>query len=179
MNRMTRLILLADRLSDVAGFVASVLVLAATGVCVVNALLRYGFDFGSNAWIEAQAVMFGMMIYLGGAQTLRMNEHIRIDILYGARSERTRLWIDLLGILLLLLPVTMSMTWFSWSYFASSFASGETSPNTGGLPLWPAKLAIPLGFGLLSLQGLAELLRRVGALRGLVQVDVSYEKPQQ
>lgn len=179
MNFLLKLSRLVDRLSDAAGIAASAVVFAATLICVGNALLRYGVNFGSNAWIEAQTVLFGLMMYLGGAQTLRMNEHIRIDILYGARSERTRLLIDVVGILLFLLPVTVAMTWLSWAYFADSFTSGEMSPNLGGLPLWPAKAAIPIGFGLLSLQGASELIKRIGALRGLVKVDVAYEKPQQ
>lgn len=179
MNALLNLSRRVDRLSDAAGAVASALVLVATAVCVGNALLRYGFNLGSNAWIEAQTIFFGLMMYLGGAQTLRLNEHIRIDVIYSNRSERTRLLIDVFGILVFMLPVTLAMTWLSWVYFAASFASGEVSPNLGGLPLWPAKGAIPIGFGLLSLQGVSELVKRVAALRGLAEVDLTYEKPQQ
>lgn len=179
MDALLRLARRADRVSDAAGAVASALVLGATAISVGNALLRYGLSLGSNAWIEAQSILFALIIYLGGAQTLRLNEHIRIDVIYSGRSERTRLWIDVLGVVLFLLPVSVAMTWLSWTYFAASFASGEMSPNIGGLPLWPAKLAIPIGFALLSVQGLSELVKRVAALRGLVEVDVGYEKPQQ
>lgn len=179
MNALLTFSRLVDRVTDVAGRIASVLVLAATLVSVANALLRYGFNFGSNAWLEVQTYMFGAMMYLGGAQTLRLNEHIRIDVIYAERSERTRLLIDVIGLLLFLLPVTASMTWLSYAYFAGAFASGEISANPGGLALWPVKLTIPVGFALLTLQGLSELVKRVAALRGELEVDVTYEKPQQ
>jgi TRAP-type mannitol/chloroaromatic compound transport system permease small subunit len=179
MNALLKLARLVDRVTDVAGWVASTLVLAATLTCVANALLRYGANFGSNAWLEAQIYMFGAMMYLGGAQTLRMNEHIRIDVLYSGRSERARLRIDIFGLLLFLLPVTVAMTWLSWRFFGVSYAGGEMSANPGGLPVWPIKLLIPVGFALLTLQGLSELVKRIAALKGLAQVDVAYEKPQQ
>jgi TRAP-type mannitol/chloroaromatic compound transport system permease small subunit len=170
---------LVDSMTAGAGRVASALVLLATLVCVANALMRYGLNTGSNAWLEVQTHMFGAMMYLGGAHTLRVNEHIRVDVLYSAMRERNRLLIDILGLLFLLLPVCLLMTWLSWRYFAGSFASAEVSGNPGGLLLWPAKLTIPVGFGLLVLQGLSELVKRVAALRGLVQIDLSYEKPDQ
>lgn len=168
-----------DRLTKGAGSLATVLVLLATLVCVVNAVLRYGVGFGSNAWLEIQTHMFGAMMYLGGAHTLRVNEHIRVDLFYSSMRERTRLLIDIFGLLLFLLPVCIVMTWLSWTYFSGSFASGEISGNPGGLALWPAKLTIPVGFGLLVLQGLSELVKRFAALRGELELDLSYEKPDQ
>lgn len=168
-----------DRLNDWAGRLATVFLLAATALCVCNALLRYGLNMGSNAWIEAQVMLFGAVMYFGGAQTLRLNEHIRIDIVYGTLTERARLWIDTVGLLVMLLPVCMLMAWLSWSLFAVSLNSGETSANAGGLLVWPSKVSIPIGFALLSLQGTSELIKRVAALQGRLQFDVGYEKPQQ
>lgn len=168
-----------DRLTDQAGRLASAMVFAATALSVGNALLRYGLNLGSNAWLEAQTVLFGAIMYLGAAHTLRVNEHIRIDIVYSACSERGRLLIDALGLLLLLLPVCLLMTWLSWGFFAASWASGEVSGNAGGLPLWPSKVVIPVGFALLSLQGLSELFKRLAALSGRLDLDTGYEKPQQ
>lgn len=168
-----------DRISTWAGRFASLVVLVATLLCVANALLRYGLNIGSNAWIEAQSVMFGAMVYFGGAQTLRMNQHIRIDIIYSGRKERTRLLIDLFGTLFLLLPYTVLMTWLSWRMFAYAYLGGEVSNNAGGLPIWPAMASIPLGLALLTLQGVSEAIKRAAALRGQLALDVSYEKPQQ
>lgn len=168
-----------DRLNDWAGRLAAVFVLAATVLCVGNALLRYGLNLGSNAWLEGQVMLFGAVMYFGGAQTLRLNEHIRIDIVYGSLGERARLWIDTLGFLLALLPVCALMTWLSWKLFAASWAGGEASSNAGGLPVWPSKISIPIGFALLTLQGLSELIKRVAALQGRLALDVGYEKPQQ
>ncbi len=168
-----------DALSAWAGRVAAAMVLLATAICVGNALLRYGFNLGSNAWIEAQTLCFGLLVYLGGAQTLRLNEHIRVDVFYARRSERARLWTDVFGLVAFLLPVAVTMTWLSWTFFLPSLASGEMSNNAGGLPMWPAKATLPAGFALLTLQGLAELLRRIAALRGDIALDLRYEKPQQ
>lgn len=168
-----------DRITGWAGHLASALVLVAVLVCAGTATVRYGLNMGSNAWLEAQMILFGAIVYFGGAQTLRRNEHIRIDIVYGGRSERTRLWIDIFGLVCFLLPVSLVMGWMTWDLFTSSYLSGEVSSNAGGLPMWPAKATIPIGFGLLVLQGLSELVKRVAALQGLVQVDLNYEKPQQ
>lgn len=168
-----------DSISEWAGRVASALALVAVLVCAATATARYALNFGSNAWLEAQMILFGAVVYLGGAQALRLNEHIRIDILYGARSERTRLKIDIFGLVCFLLPVTMVMGWMTWDMFLSSFVSGEVSANAGGLPMWPAKATLPLGFALLALQGLSELIKRVAALKGHMHVNLNYEKPQQ
>lgn len=168
-----------DGLSEWAGRIASALVLVAVLVCAGTATVRYGLNMGSNAWLEAQMVLFGAIVYFGGAQALRLNEHIRIDIIYGARSERTRLWIDIFGLVFFLLPVSLVMGWMTWDLFSAAYRSGEVSANAGGLPMWPAKATIPIGFALLLLQGLSELIKRIAALQGRLRLDLSYEKPQQ
>ncbi len=179
MKRLLAMSRLVDRFTAGAGRIASALVLLVTLVSVTNAALRYGVGVGSNAWLEAQNYMFAGLVYLGGAYTLQANEHIRVDVLYTMARSRTRLLIDIFGLLFFLLPVCAVLAWLSWSYFANSFASQEVSGNAGGLVLWPAKFFIPVGFGLLILQGLSELVKRVAALRGELEFDVTYEKPEQ
>jgi TRAP-type mannitol/chloroaromatic compound transport system permease small subunit len=168
-----------DRLGEWAGRLASVLVLLAVLASAGTATVRYGLNLASNAWIEVQAILFGAVVYLGGARALRLNEHIRIDIIYGARSERARLLIDIFGLLCFLLPVCVVMGWMTWDQFLVSYLSAEVSPNAGGLPIWPTKVTLPIGFALLTLQGVSELIKRVASLRGDYQLDLHYEKPQQ
>ena len=86
-----------------------------------------------------------------------MNEHVRVDLLYGSASPRRKLWIDVFGIIFFLFPAMLTMAWFAWPFFLASFRSGEMSSNAGGLPLWPVKFLLPFGLVLLLLQGVAEL----------------------
>jgi len=105
---------------------------------------------------------------------------VRVDLLYGNVSERTRAWIDVIGTLLFLFPAIGLMAWFAWPVFVGSYLSGEVSSNAGGLVRWPVKLLLPLGFGLLFLQGISELIKRVAQLRGVGEVALDqYERPQQ
>jgi len=123
--------------------------------------------------------MFGALVFLGAAHTLRVNEHVRVDLVYSSVSDRARLWIDAIGFTLFLLPVCIILTYLSLPFFLDSFRSGEGSNNAGGLILWPIKLFLPLGFALLTLQGLSELIKRIAALRGDLTLDTHYEKPLQ
>jgi TRAP-type mannitol/chloroaromatic compound transport system permease small subunit len=168
-----------DRVSRVAGVLATATVLVAVGISAGNALVRKIFNTSSNAWLEIQWYLFAALIMLGASYTLRMNEHVRVDLLYGALKPRWRLWIDTLGCIFFLLPSAGFLTYFSWDIFAESYRIQETSSNAGGLLRWPVKLLIPLGFGLLFLQGISELIKRVAALRGNAVVDTTYEKPVQ
>jgi TRAP-type mannitol/chloroaromatic compound transport system permease small subunit len=140
---------------------------------------RYLFSMSSNGWLEIQWYMFGGVVLLGASHTLRMNEHVRVDIFYGAVGERGRLWIDTIGIIVFMLPITIYFTWLCWPFFYSSWHEGEQSLNSGGLIRWPVKLLPVLGFALLTLQGLSELIKRVAALAGVVKIDTTYEKPLQ
>jgi TRAP-type mannitol/chloroaromatic compound transport system permease small subunit len=142
-------------------------------------MVRYIFNYSSNGWLEIQWYMFAFIVLIGASHTLRMNEHVRVDIIYGSISTRTRLWVDVIGITLFLLPACAYLTWLSWPVFALSWQQGEMSSNAGGLIRWPAKLIIVAGFGLLVLQGLSELVKRIAALAGLVTLDTKYEKPLQ
>jgi TRAP-type mannitol/chloroaromatic compound transport system permease small subunit len=116
-----------------------------------------------------QWYLFGAVVLLGAAYTLKHNEHIRIDIINSRLSKTTRDWIDVIGHVLFLGPLCFVMLWLGWPFFMRSFTSGDISASAGGLILWPAKMLIPLGFFLLSLQGLSELIKRVAIMRGLIE----------
>jgi TRAP-type mannitol/chloroaromatic compound transport system permease small subunit len=174
--KFTRVI---DGLSDAFGFVAKWLVLLACVVSAGNATIRYLFNYSSNGWLEIQWYMFAGIVFLGAAQTLRLNEHVRVDLLYSAVSDRTRLWIDIVGIILFLLPAMTYLTYMTIPFFLNSWRLQEISSNAGGLILWPVKAILPLGFLLLLLQGVAELAKRIAALVGVVALDTHYEAPLQ
>jgi TRAP-type mannitol/chloroaromatic compound transport system permease small subunit len=174
--KFTRVI---DGISDVFGFIAKWLVLLACLVSAGNAIVRYLISYSSNGLLEIQWYMFGGVVLLGAAQTLRLNEHVRVDLLYSNVSDKARLWIDIFGFTVFLLPVMAYLTYLTWPFFVSSFESKEMSMNAGGLILWPAKALLPLGFALLFLQGLAELAKRIAALTGAMRIDTHYEAPLQ
>lgn len=168
-----------DRLNIVLGRVAAFLVLAAAFISAGNATIRYLLSISSNAWLEIQSYMFAGIVLLGSAETLRRNEHVRVDLVYSNLSARRRLWVDVFGILLFLLPFMAVMIWLSWPIAWRSIRTGEGSASAGGLPLWPLRLLLPVGFGLLALQGLSELIKRIAALRGALALDTTYHKPDQ
>lgn len=143
-------------------------VLAAVLVSALNAIARYGLNFGSNALLELQWYLFGAVFLLGSAYTLKKNEHIRIDIVSSRLSKRTRDIIDVIGHILFLLPLCILMVWLGVPFFLRSFASGEISGSAGGLIIWPAKLLVPLGFILLMLQAISELIKRIAVIMGLI-----------
>lgn len=158
-----------DRLNEGVGRFTLWLVLVAILISAGNAVARYGLDMSSNAWLEIQWYLFALVFLLGAGYTLRHNGHVRIDVLYNRFSERTRAWIDLMGTLLFLLPVCALIVWLSWRGFEIAYAIGERSPDAGGLARWPIRLAIPVGFALLLLQGLAEAIKQVAILTGHMQ----------
>ena len=179
MNALLRTAALIDALNEKTGRIACWLVLIACVISAGNALLRYGFNISSNAWLEIQWYLFGGIVMLGAANTLKTNQHVRVDVLYSRYSERTRLWVDLLGGLLFLLPMAVMIGWLSWPMFLNAYAIGETSSNAGGLLRWPVKLLVPLGFLLLVLQGVSEIIKRAAALAGHASLDARYERPLQ
>jgi len=168
-----------DALNAAFGKIADWAVLISCLISAGNAMMRYGFSLSSNAWLEIQWYLFGVMVMFGAAYTLRRNEHVRIDIIYGSVSARTQIWIDLVGSIVLLLPVTILLCWVSWPLFYHSYMIQETSSNAGGLIRWPIKLVLPVGFALLTLQGISEVIKRIGALRGHPELVKRYEKPLQ
>ena len=168
-----------DGVNERFGRIADWCVLLACLISAGNALVRYGFSFSSNAWLEIQWYLFAAMFMLGAPYTLKRNEHVRVDVIYGNLSPRLKLWVDLLGGILFLMPPVLIIGWMSWPLFYDSWQSGEVSSNAGGLIRWPVKLLLPLGFGLLALQGFSEIIKRIAALRGYEGGVAEYEKPLQ
>jgi TRAP-type mannitol/chloroaromatic compound transport system permease small subunit len=159
--------------------VANWLVLLACLISAGNAASRYLFSESSNGWLEIQWYMFAGMVLLGGPYTLKMNEHVRVDLVYSMVSERTRIWIDIIGGVLFLLPICLILIYFTWPWFVESFHGNEGSFNAGGLLRWPVKLLLPVGFALMALQGLSEIIKRVAAIEHLTDEEFKYEKPLQ
>jgi TRAP-type mannitol/chloroaromatic compound transport system permease small subunit len=157
-----------DTLNDRVGRAVCWLILVAVLVSSGNAVVRYSLNTSSNAWLEVQWYLFSAVFLLCAGYTLRHNEHIRIDIVTGRFSRRTQAWIDILGGLLFLLPMAILILWLSWPMVQESWLRNEYSSDAGGLLRWPAKALIPVGFLLLSLQGLSEIIKRIAFLRGLI-----------
>lgn len=171
-----------DRVNWFFGRAADWMVLLACGISAGNAFVRYGVSYSSNAWLEVQWYLFAGIVMLGASYTLFRNEHVRVDLVYGNLPVRARLWIDVFGIIVFLLPATLLLTWMTFPFFLDSLVRNEGSPNAGGLLRWPIKVLLPLGFLLLTFQGLSELVKRVALLRGRTpdtEVVVEYERPQQ
>ena len=192
-----------DAASRYVGLAAIWLVLLAALVSAFNALFRYsigtilyldsklrvfggglGFIFdlyrdNSNALRDVQLIMFAGMVMLGTSWTLKVNEHVRVDLVYGSDSYRKRDWIDLSGAILFLVPMCVVLIYFSWPWFLESWRTNEMSSNAGGLPRWPFKLFIPLGFAILLVQGFSEIIKTLASLMGYIHREPNYEKPVQ
>jgi TRAP-type mannitol/chloroaromatic compound transport system permease small subunit len=179
MNALLKFSSLVDKLNEKIGLIANWLVLIACVISAGNAVMRKGFDLSSNAWLEIQWYLFAGMVMLGASYTLKMNEHVRVDVFYSRYSDRTRLWVDLIGGILFLLPMAIIIGWLSWPLFINSYQIGEMSGNSGGLLRWPVKILIPIGFFLLTLQGMSEVIKRAAALMGYVEINARYERPLQ
>ena len=168
MTVLLRLSRAIDWLNERVGHLVYWLILAAALVSAGNAMVRYTFDMSSNAWLELQWYLFSAVFLLAAGYTLRHNEHVRIDVVIGHLPPRVRAWIDLLGGLFFLLPMATVILLLSWPMFLESVVRDEYSADAGGLIRWPAKLLIPLGFLLLVLQGLSEIIKRAGFLLGRI-----------
>lgn len=155
-----------DMCNQTIGRLVGWLILVAVLVSSGNAIIRYIFNTSSNAWLELQWYLFSAVFLLCGGYTLLRNEHIRIDIVTGRCSPRAKAWIDILGGLFFLLPVALLIMILSWPMVTDSFRRHEVSSDAGGLLRWPAKVLIPIGFFLLSAQGVSELIRRIAFLAG-------------
>jgi TRAP-type mannitol/chloroaromatic compound transport system permease small subunit len=166
-----------DRFNERIGLTISWALLAAVLICSGNALVRYMFNTSSNAWLEIQWYLFGAIFLLASPYTLKRNEHVRIDVIVGRLPKRTQVWIDVFGFLLFLLPASVLILCFAVPFALESVRSQEMSSNAGGLIVWPAKVLIPAGFLLLTLQGVSELIKRIGFLRGVVDAS-AFEKQQ-
>ena len=168
-----------DWVNDRFGWIAEWAVFLSCFISAGNAVIRYVFDYSSNGFLEIQWYLFAACVMLGAAQVLRVNEHVRVDIFYARYSGHGKVYIDLFGLVFFLVPVMVAMIWFSFPLFMRMFGSGEMSNNAGGLIRWPAMLTLPLGFTMVLLQGLAEIVKRVAWLMHLHEMDTHYERPLQ
>jgi len=162
-----------DTINGVIGRWVSWAILIAVIVSTVNAIIRKVFDVSSNSWLELQWVLFGAVFLLCAPWTLLNNEHIRIDIVNSMFPKSVRNWIDVVGHVVFLIPFTLIMIVTSTPFFWRSFLLNEQSLNAGGLPQWPGKFLLPLGFTLLFLQAVSELIKRVAIMRGELQDTAS------
>jgi TRAP-type mannitol/chloroaromatic compound transport system permease small subunit len=168
MHALLRLSRWIDALTEWVGRAASWLILAAVLISAGNAAARYALNLSSNAWLEVQWYLYAAVFLLCAGYALKHNQHVRIDVVSGRFSPRARAWLEIFGTLLFLLPMATLILWLSWPVFLDSWRSGEVSSNANGLALWPARALLPAGFALLVLQGLAELVKRIAFLRGLI-----------
>ena len=168
-----------DWLNAQFGVIANWMVLLSCLISAGNAFSRYAFSISSNAWLEIQWYMFAAMVLLGGPYTLKQNEHVRVDLVYSMVSERTRIWIDIVCGCLFLLPICIILIYFTWPWFLESWRIHEMSGNAGGLVRWPVKLMLPVGFLLMALQGVSEIIKRIAALERLIEAEFKYEAPLQ
>jgi len=157
-----------DAVNEHVGRLVYWAVLAAVLVSSINATIRYAFNMSSNAWLELQWYLFAAVFLLCSGYTLLHNEHIRIDVVSSRFSRRTQIWIDVFGIVFFLLPMSSIILWLSWPIFMNAWNSNEISGSAGGLLRWPARLMVPAGFFLLTLQGVSELIKRIATLQGLI-----------
>ena len=179
MEMLLRLARAIDAVNDRFAGIAKWAVLGSCVISAGNAVVRYLLNYSSNAWLEIQWYLFAGCVMLGAAQVLRLNEHVRVDVIYGQYSGRAQAWVDLLGLLFFLMPVMGLMIYFSWPLFLQMFNTGEMSSNSGGLIRWPAMLMLPVGFTLVLLQGVSEAIKRVGWLTHRYDGDFHYERPLQ
>ncbi len=166
-----------DGVTERVGRVAAWLVLVAVVISAGNAISRKAFSLSSNAWLEMQWYLFGAVFMLGAAWTLKRNEHIRIDILASRMPKAFRDWLEIIGHAFFLIPFALVHVYFSVPFFLSAFRSGEVSTNVGGLLIWPAKLLILVGFGLLLIQGFSELIKRIAVKTGHLDEEVEDGDP--
>ncbi len=145
------------------------LILASTVISAVNAIVRKAFNVGSNAFLEIQWYLFAGSFLIAAAYTLLNGEHVKIDVVYSHFSKRNQTKIDIFGFLFFLTPVCSAMLWYGIPFFLKGYQSGEISTNAGGLIRWPVYALIPIGFGLLLLQGWSELIKRIAFLQGLIE----------
>jgi TRAP-type mannitol/chloroaromatic compound transport system permease small subunit len=156
-----------DAVNQGIGRAVSWLVLLAVIIGSGNAVVRYLLDTSSNAWLELQWYLFSAIVMLCAGYTLLRDEHIRIDVVSARLPSRVRSWIDILGGIFFLLPACLVIGFLSWPAFVESYVRHEMSGDAGGLIRWPVKLLIPIGFLLLALQGVSEIIKRLAFMSGV------------
>jgi TRAP-type mannitol/chloroaromatic compound transport system permease small subunit len=202
MNALLSLARRIDSLNDRFGKLAAWAVILSCFISAANAVVRYGLDYSSNSFLEIQWYLFAACVMLGAAQVLRLNEHVRVDLVYSRLTGHGKVYVDLFGLIIFLMPVMLYLAWLSWGFFfvklstgmapgdsvaslgfigytTKLLSSGEVSSNAGGLIRWPAALVLPVGFALVTLQGLAEIIKRVAWLAHKFEMDTHYERPLQ
>lgn len=167
-----------DRLNSLIGRITAWAIFVAILISSGNALVRYVFHISSNAWLETQWLLFGAVFMLCAAWTFQENGHIRIDIISSRLKVRTRSWIDVIGHIFFLFPFVLIMIFDSYPFFMKSYIAMDGSASAGGLPVWPGKFLIFLGFVLLGLQGISELIKRFAIMNGLIE-DVHAEQEEE
>ncbi|MBP1882223.1 TRAP transporter small permease subunit [Sinorhizobium mexicanum] len=165
---------LIDTITENIGKAVGWLILVAVLVSAGNAVIRKIFNMSSNAWLEAQWYLFGAAFMFAAAYTLSQNEHIRIDVVYGSFSRRVQHWIDLFGHVFFLMPFVLLMLYYLVPYVRMSYVSGEVSSSAGGLIIWPAKAILLIGFVLLALQGVSEIIKKIAIMTGNMDDPTSY-----
>ena len=165
-----------DRTNEAIGKATTWLILIVVVISAGNAVFRFAFDWSSNGLLEIQWYLFSAVFLLCAGYVLKKNEHIRIDVIAGRLSDRAQNWIDVFGIIVFMLPMVVLTMYLSWTVFMLAWTSGEGSANPGGLIRWPVRLLMPVGFFLLLLQGLSELVKRIAFLTGNGPNSLSKEK---
>lgn len=166
MQALLKLSGLIDQANERIGKLTTWLILIVVVISAGNAVMRYAINWSSNGLLEVQWYLFSAIFLLCSGYVLLKNEHIRIDVIAGRLSPKVQNWIDVFGILAFFLPMVLIVLWLSWPVFVNAWATGEGSPNPGGLTRWPVRLLMPIGFLLLALQGLSELVKRIAFLTG-------------
>lgn len=167
MKALLKLSQLIDSITELVGKSIIWLVLIVTLISSFNAVMRFTINYSSNAFLEIQWYLFAMIFLFGAGYTLKKNEHVRIDLIASKFSARGQTWIDIFGIIFFLMPMAIAIMWMSWPIFLLALQNNEQSSNAGGLVVWPARLMVPVGFFLLIMQGVSELIKRIGFLQGL------------
>ena len=168
-----------DALSEWVGQWLKWLVLFSSLISAGNALVRYTLHTGSNAWLEIQWYMFGAMFLLAAGYALKHEEHVRVDVFYSRMTPRTQAWVDVFGGVVFLMPTALLIGWMSIPMVVNSIHINEMSSDPGGLLRWPIKICIPVGFALLALQGVAEIIKKTAVGLGLREPRQLYERPVQ
>lgn len=168
MNSLLALSRLIDRWNERLGHGLYWLILATVLISAANAVVRKAINWSSNGLLEIQWYLFSAVFLLGAGYTLLRNEHVRIDVIAGRLSKRTQAWIDIIGTVFFLLPMAVLIAWLAWPVFVDTWDRNEVSTNAGGLIIWPARLLMPIGFAILAIQGVSELIKRIAFLRGLI-----------
>ena len=168
MNALLALSRAIDAFTERVGSVVYWLVLVVVLISAANATVRKAFNYSSNAYLEIQWYLFSVIFLFGAGYTLLRNEHVRIDIIQGRLSPRAQNWIDVIGIVFFLFPMSLIIMWLAWPVFVDSYVRHEVSTNAGGLIIWPARLMVPVGFALLIVQAVSELIKRIAYLQGRI-----------